>query len=358
MFQPGAVYPQPNPTAPPVYGNVPGYEGFMAGGAGGFVPPPAPLHPLPTPDTQPSQVDWNIPSISEDAAQTAFLEYASENCCYSKAPAKDGVITNMESFNTYRYRLETFTEARITEWKTEPFTDQAVDFGLQTAPTPWAIQVQTPALFKDHEENIKVPNTSSVKDCHICKETGQTRCDVCTGSGKKNCSACDGSGKRFQDTCDSCGGSGKENCTECNGDGLQQCETCEGRKQLLMFINLKITWKNNLEDYVAQQSSGIQIENLSSVTGNRLFHDAQYMVYPVYGFPDPNVSQASDRLVKEHQSKFSQSGRIHQQQHTIELIPITKVSYKWKGDSHLYYVFGNESKVSTDYPATCCCVVM
>ena len=31
-------------------------------------------------------------------------------------------------------------------------------------------------------------------------------------------------------------------CTECNGDGLQQCETCEGRKQLLMFINLKITW--------------------------------------------------------------------------------------------------------------------
>lgn len=33
-FSLSAVYPQPNPTAPPVYGNVPGYEGFMAGGAG------------------------------------------------------------------------------------------------------------------------------------------------------------------------------------------------------------------------------------------------------------------------------------------------------------------------------------
>ncbi|XP_062402390.1 protein SSUH2 homolog isoform X1 [Sardina pilchardus] len=363
MFTPGggAVYapPSPNPTAPPAYGNVPGYEGFMGGGAGGYIPPPAPLHPVPTPDAQPEQIDWTIPSITEEAAQAAFLEFAGNNCCWSKAPAKDGVITKMEAFNTYRYRLETFTESRITEWQTEAFTGQTVDVGLQPAPPPWSIQVQTPALFKDHEENIKVPNTSSVKGCHICQETGKTRCDTCSGSGKKHCHRCDGSGKRFQEDCEDCNGTGREHCTDCSGDGLHNCETCDGRRQVLMFINLKVTWKNNLEDYLAQQSSGMQIENLTSVSGKKLFHDTQYMVYPVFGFPDPNLSQASERMVREHQSKFSQSARIHQQQHAIELIPITKVSYKWKGDTHFFYVFGNESKVSADdYPATCCCVVM
>lgn len=44
----------------------------------------------------------SIPSLSEDVAREAFKSFASSQCCYSKAPASDGVITNMEAFNTYR----------------------------------------------------------------------------------------------------------------------------------------------------------------------------------------------------------------------------------------------------------------
>lgn len=44
----------------------------------------------------------SIPSISEDSARGAFILYASSKCCYSSAPAKDGVIMSMEPFNTYR----------------------------------------------------------------------------------------------------------------------------------------------------------------------------------------------------------------------------------------------------------------
>lgn len=47
-------------------------------------------------------IDNSIPSISEDTAREAFILFASSKCCYSAAPAKDGVITNMEAFNTYR----------------------------------------------------------------------------------------------------------------------------------------------------------------------------------------------------------------------------------------------------------------
>lgn len=47
------------------------------------------------------------------------------------------------------------------------------------------------------------------------------------------------------------------------------------------------------------------------------------------------------------------------QRQTIELIPVTRVTYSWKGKSHIYFVYGNEFKVNADdYPATCCCTVM
>lgn len=47
------------------------------------------------------------------------------------------------------------------------------------------------------------------------------------------------------------------------------------------------------------------------------------------------------------------------QRQTIELIPVTRVSYTWKGKSHIYFVYGNEFQVNADdYPATCCCTVM
>lgn len=120
-----------------------------------------------------------------------------------------------------------------------------------------------------------------------------------------------------------------------------------------------MTWKNNSDDYVVEQSSGLQIDNLSKVSGKELFRDSQYLVYPVMGFPDPMVVQAAQRLVSEHQGKYTQTSRVLQQRQTIELIPVTRVRYTWKGKSHIYFVYGNEFKVNADdYPATCCCTVM
>lgn len=46
----------------------------------------------------------SIPSITENIARDAFTQFASSKCCYSSGPAKDGVITSMEAFNTYRVR--------------------------------------------------------------------------------------------------------------------------------------------------------------------------------------------------------------------------------------------------------------
>ncbi|XP_034162805.2 protein SSUH2 homolog [Pangasianodon hypophthalmus] len=352
----------PAPSAPPAgfYDTVPGYEGTMAGEAGGFLPPPMPSAPMPAPDNLPAQSNWNITSITEDVAHEALVNYASSKCCYSSAPAREGVITSLEPFNTYRYRLETFAETRSTEWSQEPYTGQPVDAFIQPAPAPWAIAAQTPTFFQDQTQKIRVPYTSSVKNCHACMGMGKMPCKDCAGSGNKICWVCNGSGFRHgTERCTHCNGCGRENCSHCHGQGSRKCETCRGKRQLLVFITLKITWTTYKNEYMVEQLSGLQSENLNKVSGRAMFTDSQYMLYPVMGFPDPSVSQASERLIQEHQSKYFQNSRILQQRHSIELIPITRVNYAWKGKSHVYFVFGNENSVHTDsYPAKCCCSVM
>lgn len=350
------------PSAPPanMFDTVPGYEGTIAGGGGGYLPPPPPSVPMPAPEQAPNSPDWLIPSISEDRARESFSTYVSSKCCYSSAPVKEGVITNMETFNTYRYRLETFTESRSTEWSQEPYTGQPVDAGVQPAPGPWQIAAQPPAFFQEHKQTIKVPRTSSVKNCHLCLGMGRSPCTTCAGIGNKVCQMCNGSGfRQSNDRCMHCNGRGRENCSSCSGNGSCQCDTCRGKRQLLVFINLIFKWSTEKDEFIAQDLSGLKAENLDKVSGKELFKDAQYMVYPMRGFPDVSVAQASERIVRDHQMKYAQTSLILQQRQTIELIPITKVNYRWKGKPYVYYVYGNEFKVNADdYPATCCCSVM
>ncbi|KAG7493799.1 SSUH2-like [Solea senegalensis] len=319
-----AMYPPS--TAPPanMFNSVPGYEGTVAGG-GGYLPPPMPMEPVAPPQPGPAPESWTIPSLEEDVAREAFKSFASSHCCYNKAPAKDGVITKMEPFNTYRYRLETFTESR------------------------WVTHLSC---------EIRVPYTSSIKDCHTCHASGTMPCEECNGNGHKPCWVCNGAGTKNGENCTTCNGTGKDNCRVCDGHATKPCTTCNGKRQLLTFIQLKVEWTNHVDDHLVQQDSGLNVDDLRSVSGKELFKNNNYLIYPLLGFPSAAIGEASDRLIKEHQSKFAQNSRILQQRQRVELIPITKVNYKWKSDTHVYFVYGNEHQVSADnYPATCCCVV-
>ncbi|XP_076579520.1 protein SSUH2 homolog isoform X2 [Chaetodon auriga] len=302
----------------------------------------------------------SILSINEDTAREAFALFASSKSCYSSAPAKHGVITSMEAFNTYRYRLETFTESRSMEWSQEPYRGQSVDARTQPPPGRWDIPARTPSFFVDDRQIIKVPHTSSVKSCHICVGVGRKPCTTCAGAGNKVCRFCNGFGYcPGRVPCHYCNGGGRQNCSHCYGQGSNLCGTCGGQRWLLVYIIVIVKWTNNIDHYVMEQSSGLQKDKLRKVSGKKLFRDSKHMVDPVVGFPVPSVVRASKCLVNEHKSEFSQTSRILQQRQTIELIPVTKVTYSWKGKSHLYFVYGNESKVSADnYPATCCCTVM
>ncbi|KAM9443986.1 protein SSUH2 homolog [Clarias gariepinus] len=356
VMQPTIAYGQQQPL---LYGmqtppNIPGYEGI----GGGFLPPP-PIQPMPTPESQPAQ-DWNIPALSKEAAQKVFHEYVESKCCYSSTPARDGVITNVEAFNTYRYRMETFTESRQTKWDTKPYDGEPSKSQTLVVPNPWEIPVKVPAMFTNHTQEVAVPNTSSVKQCETCTASGKCVCPQCNGAKYITCTLCKGSEHRpEQQTCIKCSGRGKSSCSKCLSSGEVECDTCKGKKKLTMYIKLTVEWKNNTDDFVVEQSSGLDKSKLSEVNGKTVFKDTNLMVYPLSRFPERNLAEASERIVNEHYKKFSQTGRIMQQQQRIELIPINKVTYQWQGKDYVYFVYGNEQKVKAiDYPETCCCTII
>ncbi|XP_069499585.1 protein SSUH2 homolog isoform X5 [Ambystoma mexicanum] len=367
---PGAPGPYPPPvegsgaTAPPSHlmDKVSGYEGISTGGNDGRYLPPPPPYPGSGPgDAAPRpNVQWNIPSITEETAKHAFVQYAESKCCYKSAPAKEMVFRDFQPFNTYRYRLETFTESRSSEWKSVPYNGEVIHaYGTAPAPLPWDIAVKVPTLFKDGEEKVKVPYTSSVKPCQTCLSMGQTICQKCHGSGRVQCWVCNGVGRRMNDRCSHCNGMGNERCTTCHGNGRVTCTGCNGKRQLLFYIELKVTWKNNAQVFLADKTSAFPSDLFKKVTGKQLFTDEQFLVYPLMTFPDASINQASQIAIQQHNTQFASTSRILRQRHTIELIPLTKVDYIWKDISYNYFVYGVENLVFTEqYPAKCCCSVM
>ncbi|XP_017568828.1 ssu-2 homolog, tandem duplicate 2 [Pygocentrus nattereri] len=347
-------------TAPPTEDmpTVPGYENLGPGY--NDVPPPPGGYQHPQPPASTPTRHWDIPAISEELAREAFTDYATSSCCYSSKPPKEMVLTDLQALNTYRYRLETFTESRSTEWASEPYNGQLVDGMSGVAPGPWDVAVSVPTLFLDSEMDIRIPHTASIKGCHSCLNLGKSACTRCVASGRIQCEMCGGSGAdTSHQRCCSCNGLGRVKCRDCSGVGSNTCATCQGRGQLLCYVKLKIKWTNNIYVQVMDKRSGFPVDLLDSVAGETLLADMNVLVYPVSSFPDEAVNTASRKAVQEHQAQFSTTCRILQQRQTVELIPVTRVHYAWKEKTHIFFVYGIEHKVFTkDYPAKCiCCTI-
>nr|XP_008117925.1 PREDICTED: protein SSUH2 homolog [Anolis carolinensis] len=307
------------------------------------------------------QIDWKIPAISEDEAKEAFVEYVSSKCCYSKAPAMEMSLQDLQTFTTYRYRLETFTESRSTARKAEPYNGGVVDSFLHgEAPLPWDVKTSAPPMFKDHTMKLKVPHTSAVKACPTCGTSGRCHCQKCKGTREQQCRICKGKGYKINDDrCNSCMGTGTNMCNDCSGMGITECSDCKGNGQVLVYIELTIEWKNNIYKHVSDPKIGFPTKLFDEVNGMKLFEDEQLMVTPVLGFPDHAIMQASRNAVEGHRIQFGSTRRILRQRQTIELILLSKVEYKWQRNSYSYYVYGNEHKVyAKDYPGTCWCTII
>nr|XP_014586931.2 protein SSUH2 homolog isoform X4 [Equus caballus] len=300
-----------------------------------------------------------VPVVTEEVAREALLSFVNSKCCYGSAAAGDLIIQELKPQTLCRYRLETFSESRISEWTFQPFTSHSVDGPHRgTSPRLWDIKVQVPPMFQEDTRKFQVPHSSLVKQCHKCHGRGCYKCSGCHGAGLARCPSCSGAKRRARQPrrCQLCSGSGRRRCSTCSGRGSKTCATCKGEKKLLHFIQLVIMWKNSLFEFVTEHQLDCPAELLAKAKGENLFKDENTMVYPIVDFPLREISLASQRGIAEHSAALGSRARVLQQRQTIELIPLTEVHYWYQGKTSVYYVYGTDHKVYVvDYPERYCC---
>ncbi|XP_032050169.1 protein SSUH2 homolog [Aythya fuligula] len=304
-------------------------------------------------------VPRGVPPLTEAAARTALLRFVAARRCYGSRAAAELDIQELRPRVTYRYRLETFSESRLSEWAFEPFTKPgATRPPGDIPPDLWDVEVGVPPLFQGQTRRCRVPRSALVRECHRCHGRGRSQCGACHGAGWARCVTCRGSRRRLkqQKRCQLCSGTGRSRCSTCSGRGSKTCTTCQGEKKLQHFRQLVITWRNNVFEFVSEHHLNFPGELLSKVSGENIFQDENVVVCPIVDFPEPAISWASRRAIAEHSAAFASSSRILRQRQTVERIPITEVHYQYLGKPYLYYIYGLENKVyALDYPERCCC---
>ncbi|XP_071815586.1 protein SSUH2 homolog isoform X2 [Apostichopus japonicus] len=375
---------EPQPTAPPAsaFDAISGYNQMDAA-----LPPPSYQDALSSQGPPQRQDLPPAPSVNDEQAKEALLQFVSEKCCYGTGAARNMKINDIVQSSAFHYKLETFTEKRLTKHAFEPYRGQVIDSAANgPAPGPWNIAVNPPTLFQAGKMEVEVPHTASIKPCHDCHGAGFRRCHVCLGRGRTRCNFCHGTG-RVQDfghhhnihhdhhhgrhgghhgghhhhhhgpthrPCTSCMGLGRNRCFSCNGHGQNRCTTCQGTSNLKTYIKLIITWTNNVNDSIVERT-GLPDELIRGVSGQVAFKEELPLVWPVGHFQDQAINNASRELVERHKNSFPLE-RILMQRHQITIVPVGEVHSQWNDKSFNYFVYGFENKVhAPDYPTKCCC---
>ncbi|XP_026161664.1 protein SSUH2 homolog isoform X1 [Mastacembelus armatus] len=349
--------PEEGPSAPPPgwLDDIHGYQGHKGDDDNPLYPPPPAYTPQPELNRNTLVPNVRVPQVSEDVARDALLKFVESKWRYSSKPARNLTFKELKPITVYRYRLETYTETRTSAWQFEPYSGQVVD-GPQCgmSPPPWDVPVSQPPIYTEMVEKVRVPHSSIVKVCHKCHGCGRTRCVACHGRGQKRCTFCHGHGRSRNKQCTSCHGRGRKRCLSCQACGYKICSVCHGNQNLLHFIQLTVTWKNNIADFIPDRQPDFPDKKFEKVRGDPFFSDENLLVYPIQGFPDQEICDVSSKMINEHLNRFSSTSRILQQRQTIELVPLTHVFYSYGGKDYSFFVYGLENKVfTTKYPSAC-----
>ncbi|KAI4563828.1 hypothetical protein MJG53_016402 [Ovis ammon polii x Ovis aries] len=276
-----------------------------------------------------SFLEHRVPVVTEEVAREALLSFVNSKCCYGSAAAGDLVILELKQQNLCRYRLETFSESRISEWTFQPFT---------------------------------------------------SKCSTCSGRGNKTCATCKGEKKLlhfiqlviawknslFEFVSEHQLDFPGELLAKARGETLFKDEntTCcmverhEGAEVLGWGVVLGASGRcDNRRQGVQQrkqQDRGRKEQQRAEGLGtvNRPEQGAvTQQVYPIVDFPLREISLASRRGISEHSAALASRARVLQQRQTLELIPLTEVRYWYRGKTDAYYIYGTDHQVYVvDYP--------
>ncbi|PIK49951.1 hypothetical protein BSL78_13158 [Apostichopus japonicus] len=109
----------------------------------------------------------------------------------------------------------------------------------------------------------------------------------------------------------SCHGSGKKRCGRCGGDGRITCPICEGFAKLRWYIQLKVQYINNVEDFI-HEPSDLPDELIRDVSGKSVFEQTLPYVWPISQYEVPEINENSFRIVERHRNAWPESKLLQQ----------------------------------------------
>ncbi|KAF3855633.1 hypothetical protein F7725_016356 [Dissostichus mawsoni] len=263
-------------------------------------PPPPAYVPQPELNKNTLVPEVKVPTVSEDVAREALLKFVESKWRYS---SKTGQEHGLQTAQTHHR--------------------QVVD-GPQygASPPPWDIPLMLPQRYSDRVEKTRVPHSSCVTSVTAVEEPAVSAAME------------------------------EDRCISCHGMGYKTCSVCQGSQNMLHSIQLTVTWKNNISNFIPDRQPDFPDKNFENVSGDPFFIDESNLVYPIQGFPDQEICDVSTKMINEHYGRFSSTSRILQ--HTIELVPLTHAIYTYSGKDFSFFVYGVENQVfAAKYPSAC-----
>ncbi|KAJ0037130.1 hypothetical protein NL108_016192 [Boleophthalmus pectinirostris] len=314
------------------------------------------------PESPPPCPQWSAPSMTKMRALEVLRKHVSDYGLDPR-PANEAQVTNMEILQGYRYRLESFTEKRVTRWNTEPYKGEELD-DSGVPPPPWSVPAEEPPQFTTSFKDIPLPYTSLIKDCGRCLGRGRIACTSCE-NGRDKCAHCCGRGYNYNyvstytltNHCYMCSGMGHVRCMFCRGMGESRCLVCMEHKKTTLSICLRVKWVNHQNQILC----GSKEAHLHQLSGRTLLTHTAKRVRALTDFPESGVMDAAQRFTQKHAQEYTDNARILQQRQRVELVWMCRVSYTWRDQTYQFYVPGEEEGAIVDnYPeVTCdCCSVM
>ena len=347
-------------------GSPPEYESLTSN----TQPLPPSLNVNPTVPKGPERNVFGIPDILEDEIRSCLVNWATEECCYGTSAARDIVIKSIQMTYSYHYILTTFTEKRETSRKFVPYDGVSPFDGPHNGPAPaiWDIPVTPANDFAEQKVVKEIPHTSKIEICHGCSGIGKTTCSSCRGIGSSKCWNCKGVGhhhhtthdshghhKDEHHTCHTCRGSGRNRCSRCSGVGVVKCKTCKTWGKLRYFNQLHIKWQNHRDDFVSDATE-LKASRIKNVQGIFAINEIKPRAFPLEGFPDRRIANASRSILDTHGKGFALE-KVLKQQQAVKVVPIAVVYYEYKDTEGHFYVYGHESDRQVyfeNYPQSCC----
>ena len=125
--------------------------------------------------------------------------------------------------------------------------------------------------------------------------------------------------------------------------------------KLRYFNQLHIKWQNHRDDFVSDATE-LKASRIKNVQGIFAINEIKPRAFPLEGFPDRRIANASRSILDTHGKEFPFE-KVLKQQQAVKVVPIAVVYYEYKDTEGHFYVYGHESDRQVyfeNYPQSCC----